>query len=255
MAVVSEKSWFGPCYSNCRVFKNAKKCCSFLVFTALIVRWDLAFAGSFCRLLASGSARAFCCFFNNKFQEFFKNSYYSRPHLLAQNHVILPNFWCFWRMTFREIEQFVLDGRLVLCVVDNFRLHLFLFKKGNIVGPEDPTFGGVENEVFWGVRAWDFVRMIFMAKGKLHFLVTLCFDPQKNKKLNYLNQIISSLLSSPNNFLQNSTYYLFLVFRHPQKGDAKRADAKKGAACWRETSQPQPSQIRRRTKWVTVLLE
>ena len=129
MSVVSEKSWFGPCYSNCHVFKNAKKCCSFLVFTTLIVRWDLAFAGSFCRLLASGSARAFCCFFNNKFQEFFKNSYYSRPHLLAQNHVFLPNFWCFWRMTFREIEQFVLESWLVLVVVDNFRLHRFLHKK------------------------------------------------------------------------------------------------------------------------------
>ena len=32
-------------------------------------------------------------------------------------------------MTFREIEQFVLDGRLVLFVVDNFRLHRFLHKK------------------------------------------------------------------------------------------------------------------------------
>ena len=32
-------------------------------------------------------------------------------------------------MTFREIEQFVLDGRLVLFVVDNARLHRFLHKK------------------------------------------------------------------------------------------------------------------------------
>ena len=32
-------------------------------------------------------------------------------------------------MAFREIEQLVLDGRLVLFVVDNFRLHRFLNKK------------------------------------------------------------------------------------------------------------------------------
>ena len=31
-------------------------------------------------------------------------------------------------MTFREIEQFVLDGRLVLSVVDNVRLQRFLHK-------------------------------------------------------------------------------------------------------------------------------
>ena len=129
MAVVSEKSWCGPCYSNSHVFKNAKKCCFFLVFTALLVRWDLAFAGSFCRLPLCGSATAFACFWNNKFQEIFKNSYYSRPHLLAQKRAILPNFWCFWRMTFREIEQFVLESWFVLFVVDNFCLHRFLHKK------------------------------------------------------------------------------------------------------------------------------
>ena len=129
MAVVSEKSWFGPCYSNSHVFKHAKKCCLFLVLTALLVRWDLAFAGSFCRLPLCGSATAFACFWNNKFQEFFKNSYYSRPHLLAQKRAILPNFWCFWRMTFREMEQFVLERSLVLFVGDNFRLHHFLHKK------------------------------------------------------------------------------------------------------------------------------
>ena len=129
MAVVSEKSWCGPCYSNSHVFKNAKKWCFFLVFTALLVRWDLAFAGSFCRLPLCGSATAFACFLNNKFQEFFKNSYYSRPHLLAQKRAILPNFWCFWRMTFREMEQFVLERSLVLFVVDNFRLHRFFHKK------------------------------------------------------------------------------------------------------------------------------
>ena len=128
MAVVSEKSWFGPCYSNFHVFLNAKKC-FFLVLTALLGRWDLAFAGSFCRLLLYGSATAFACFLNNKFQEFFKNSYYSRPHLLAQKRAILPNFWCFWRMTFREMEQFVLERSLVLFVVDNFRLHRFFHKK------------------------------------------------------------------------------------------------------------------------------
>ena len=32
-------------------------------------------------------------------------------------------------MTFREIEQFVLESWLVLFVVDNFRLHRFLQKK------------------------------------------------------------------------------------------------------------------------------
>ena len=128
MAVASAKSCFGPCYSNSHVFKNAKKCCFFLVLTALLVRWDLAFAGSFCRLPLCGSATAFACLLNNKFQEFFKNSYYSRPHLLAQNRAILPNLWCFWRMTFREIEQFVFDGRLVLFVVDNCRLHRFSHK-------------------------------------------------------------------------------------------------------------------------------
>ena len=129
MAVVSEKSWFGPCYSNSHVFRNAKKCCLFLVFTALPVRWDLAFAGSFCRLPLCGSATAFACFWNNKFQEFFKISYYSRPHLLAQKRAISPNFWCFWRTTFRQMEQFVLDRSLVLFVVDNFRLHRFFRKK------------------------------------------------------------------------------------------------------------------------------
>ena len=36
---------------------------------------------------------------------------------------------CFWRMTFREIEQFVLESWLVLFVVDNFRLHRYLHKK------------------------------------------------------------------------------------------------------------------------------
>ena len=129
MAVVSEKSWFGPCYSIFHVFKNAKKCVFFWVLTALLVRWDLAFADSFCRVPLCGSATAFACFLNNKFQEFFKNSYYSRPHLLAQKRAILPNFWCFWRMTFREMEQFVLKRSLVLFVVDNFRLHRFLHKK------------------------------------------------------------------------------------------------------------------------------
>ena len=130
MAVVSGKSWFGPCYSNSHVFKNAKKCVFFLVFTALIVRWDLAFAGSFCRLPLCGSATAFACFSNNKFQECFKNPYYSRSHLLVQKRAILLNFWCFWRMTFREMEQFVLERSLVLFVVDNFRLHrFFLYKK------------------------------------------------------------------------------------------------------------------------------
>ena len=34
-------------------------------------------------------------------------------------------------MTFREIEQFVLESWLVLFVVDNFRLHRFLHKKHN----------------------------------------------------------------------------------------------------------------------------
>ena len=129
MAVVSGKSWFGPCYSNSHVFQNARKCCFFLVFTALLVRWDLAFAGSFCRLPLCGSTTAFACFWNNKFQEFFKISYYSRPHLLAQKRAILPIFWCFWRTTFRQMEQFVLDRSLVLFVVYNFRLHRFVCKK------------------------------------------------------------------------------------------------------------------------------
>ena len=150
MAVVPEKSCFGPCYSNSHVFKNAKKCCFFLVFTALLVRWDLAFAGSFCRLPLCGSATAFACFWNNKFQEFFKNSYYSRPHLLAQKRAILPNLWCFWRTTFRQMEQFVLDRSLVLFVVDNFRLHRFLHKKHN---------GKVDFFVF------NFYRCEFLSKG------------------------------------------------------------------------------------------
>ena len=51
--------------------KMEKSVVFFLVLTALLGRWDLAFAGSFCRLLPSGSARAFCCFLNHKFQEFF----------------------------------------------------------------------------------------------------------------------------------------------------------------------------------------
>ena len=111
------------------MFSKMQKSVVFLVFTALLVRWDLAFAGSFCRLPLCGSATAFAGFSNNKFQEFLKNSYYSRPHLLAQKRAILPNFWCFWRMTFREMEQFVLERSLVLFVVDNFRLHRFFHKK------------------------------------------------------------------------------------------------------------------------------
>ena len=94
MSVVSEKSWFGPCYRIFHVFKNAKNFC-FLCLKLLLGGWDLVFAGSFCRLLLYGSATAFACFLNNKFQEFFKNSYYSRPHLLAQKRAILPNLWCF----------------------------------------------------------------------------------------------------------------------------------------------------------------
>ena len=128
MSVVSEKSWFGPCYSIFHVFKNAKKCCFFLVLKLLLGGWDLVFAGSFCRLLLYKSAIVFSCFLNNKFQDFFYNSYYSRPHLLAQKRAILLNFWCYWRMTFREIEQFVLESWLVLFVVDNFRLHRFFTK-------------------------------------------------------------------------------------------------------------------------------
>ena len=52
-------------------FQKMKKSVVFLFLTALGRGWDLSFAGSFCRLLPSGSARAFCCFLNNKFQEFF----------------------------------------------------------------------------------------------------------------------------------------------------------------------------------------
>ena len=111
------------------MFSKMQKSVVFLVLTALLGRWDLASAGSFCRLLLYGSATAFACFSNNKFQEFFKNSYYSRPHLLAQKRAILPNFWCLRRMTFREMEQFVLDRSLVLFVVDNFRLHRFFLNK------------------------------------------------------------------------------------------------------------------------------
>ena len=87
----------------------------------------------FCGLILSFAplreCNSFCLFFKQQVSRVFYNSYYSRPHLLAQKRAILPNFWCFWRMTFREIEKFVLDGRLVLFVVDNFRLHRFWHKK------------------------------------------------------------------------------------------------------------------------------
>ena len=53
------------------MFSKMQKSVFFLVLTALLVRWDLAFAGSFCRLPLCGSATAFACFLNNKFQEFF----------------------------------------------------------------------------------------------------------------------------------------------------------------------------------------
>ena len=129
MAVVSEKSWFGLCYSIFHVFKNAKECVFFLVLKLLLGGWDLVFAGSFCRLLLYESAIAFSCSLNNKFQESLYNYYQSRPHLLAQKRAILPNFWCFGRMTLREIEQFVLESSLVLFVVDHFRLHRFFHKK------------------------------------------------------------------------------------------------------------------------------
>ena len=108
------------------MFSKMQKSDVFFWFSQLCSnRWDLAFAGSFCRLPLCGSATAFACFLNNKFQEFFKNSYYSRPHWLAQKRAILLNFWCFWRMTFREMEQFVLERSLVLFVVDNFRCLLY----------------------------------------------------------------------------------------------------------------------------------
>ena len=53
------------------MFSKMQKSVVFFVLTALLVRWDLAFAGSFCRLLLYGSATAFSCFLNNKFQDFF----------------------------------------------------------------------------------------------------------------------------------------------------------------------------------------
>ena len=44
------------------MFSKMQKSVVFLVFTALLVRWDLAFAGSFCRLPLCGGATAFACF-------------------------------------------------------------------------------------------------------------------------------------------------------------------------------------------------
>ena len=57
------------------MFSKMQKSVVFLVLTALLGGWDLAFAGSFCRLLLYGSATAFACFLNNKFQELFYNYY------------------------------------------------------------------------------------------------------------------------------------------------------------------------------------
>ena len=52
----------GPVIVILMFSKMQKSVCFFLVFTALLVRWDLAFAGSFCRLLLYESATAFSCF-------------------------------------------------------------------------------------------------------------------------------------------------------------------------------------------------
>ena len=52
----------GPVIVILMFSKMQKSVCVFLVFTALIVRWDLAFAGSFYRLPLCGSATAFACF-------------------------------------------------------------------------------------------------------------------------------------------------------------------------------------------------
>ena len=87
------------------------------------------FGGLILSLVALRECNSFFLFFKQQVSRVFYNSYYSRPHLLAQKRAILPNFWCFWRMTFREIEQFVLESWLVLFVVDNFRPHRFLHKK------------------------------------------------------------------------------------------------------------------------------
>ena len=52
----------GPVIVILMFSKMQKSVVSFLVLTALLVRWDLAFAGSFCRLPLCGSATAFACF-------------------------------------------------------------------------------------------------------------------------------------------------------------------------------------------------
>ena len=49
--------------------------------------------------------------------------------MLSITRRIFPYFWWFLAMTFSGIHKFVLDGWLVLFLVDNFRVHRFLHKK------------------------------------------------------------------------------------------------------------------------------
>ena len=76
-------------------------------------------------------------------------------------------------MTFREIEQVVLESWLVLFVVDNFRLHRFLHKEHN------------EKLIFWCVSVTDmnsskkaivfevFLQLLTMRRYNLRDAITL----------------------------------------------------------------------------------
>ena len=163
----------------------------------------------FCGLILSFAAlrecSSFCLFLNNKFQELFYNYYYSRPHLLAQKRAILANFWCFWRMTFREIEQFVLDGRLVLFVVDNFRLHRFLHKKT----PRKSWFFCVSLSPIWIPLKRQSIFKFFWIPGSLlrppdvriwneTTLKSACFwNAQKLLKKSWFYRVLKILLNTP----------------------------------------------------------
>ena len=78
-----------------------------------------------------GEQELFAVFETTSFKSFFRIPLTHAHTCLLKTRVILPNFWCFGRMTLREIEQFVLESSLVLFVVDHFRLHRFFHKKHN----------------------------------------------------------------------------------------------------------------------------
>ena len=71
MAVVSEKSCFGPCYSNFHVFKNAKKCCFFFGFNSFGRQVGFGFCGLILSFAAVRECNSFFLFFKQQVSRLF----------------------------------------------------------------------------------------------------------------------------------------------------------------------------------------